>query len=511
MKRILGLVTVLALLLPMLSAPAHAIAAVPPDMAAIDSYVAQQLRTLRIPGAALGIVHGDRIVHLQDFGAADASGRPMTAQTPSLIGSLTKSFTAVAIMQLVEQGAVELDAPVQRYLPSFRVSDAGAASRITVRQLLTHSSGLPGGDDTASMARDDTAADALERQVGALATVELAHPVGSTWEYANANYTILGLVVETVSGQSYEEYVQQHIFAPLKMEQSFASPVVAQQHGLAAGHKYWFGQPRPTTLPYPRGLLPAGFLVSSAADMSRYLLAHLNGGQSGEWRILSPDGVAELHNPTISLGEPGAWSGMGWGVIDADGVRVLQHDGNAGNYRADMYLLPESGWGFVLLMNASDAFQQSATRNIGRGIATLLLGQEPQAVARNPLAQLVYGAILAVVWLELLGVVLSIRTLWRWRAAPPRRALGRHVLLPLAGNVLVGVLLLVVVPAALFGGSLSGAVFTAPDLGYTLLLVGWLALGWGLLRTLLALRLLVRPIAVSAHAAPAHAQEPAVR
>ena len=313
MNRLPILILMFALLLPALSRPAHAAPAAPtPDMAVIDRYVAEQLETLRIPGAALGIVHGDRVVHLQGFGRADGSGRAMNAQTPSLIGSLTKSFTAVAIMQLVEQGNLALDAPVQRYLPWFRVADADASARITVRHLLTHSSGLPGGDDTTSMLRSDIAADAIERQVRALATVELAHPVGSTWEYANSNYATLGLLVETVSGQSYEAYVQQYIFAPLQMEHSYASPLAARRGGLAAGHKYWFGQPRATQLPYPRGLLPAGFLASSAEDMSRYLLAHLNGGQVGNTRILSPAGVTELHRPGSAWATraPGpAWAG----------------------------------------------------------------------------------------------------------------------------------------------------------------------------------------------------------
>ena len=166
-----------ALPLPALVRPASAAPVAPaPDMAAIDRYVEEQLRTLRIPGASLGIVHDGRIVHLRGFGRADRSGRPMTAETPSLIGSLTKSFTAVAIMQLVEAGKVELDAPVQRYLPWFRVADAAASARITVRHLLTHSSGLPGGDETPIISREDTSAGAIERQVRALATVELAHP-----------------------------------------------------------------------------------------------------------------------------------------------------------------------------------------------------------------------------------------------------------------------------------------------------------------------------------------------
>jgi CubicO group peptidase (beta-lactamase class C family) len=504
--RYLVLVFTLALLLPAFARPARAAQAPgAPDMAAINRYVAEQVETLGIPGASLGIVHDGQIVHLQGFGRADASGRPMTAQTPTQIGSLTKSFTAVAIMQLVEQGKVELDAPVQRYIPWFRVADPAASAEITLRHLLTHSSGLPSNADRAILSREDPSADAFERQVRALAALEPARPVGSAYEYANINYMILGLIIETVSGQSYEAYVQQQIFAPLQMAQSYPSPEAARPFGLAEGHQYWFGQPRPAQLPYPRALLPAGFLVSSAEDMSRYLLAHLNGGRVGEAQILSPQSVAELHRPGITLGDEGAWAGMGWGVIDADGVLVLQHSGNTNNYRSDAYMLPESGWGFVLLMNASNQLQSTPTLGIGRGVAMLLMGQEPQPVALNPITYLLYGAVLGIAGLELLAVARGVRTLRRWRAAPPQRGPWRQILLPLAGHALVALLFLGLIPMLLLGGSLEVALRMAPDLAYTLVSVGSLALGWGLLRTGLALRLLRRPPARTEQAAPAHA------
>src|SRR5512147_865422 len=110
---------------------------------AIDHYIEQQMQHLHIPGAALAIVEGDQIVHLRGFGLACPNGAAPTPQTPFFIGSLTKSFTALAVMQLVEAGKVELDAPVQRYLPWFRVADLQASSQMTVRHLLNQTSGLP--------------------------------------------------------------------------------------------------------------------------------------------------------------------------------------------------------------------------------------------------------------------------------------------------------------------------------------------------------------------------------
>src|SRR5438132_11756842 len=179
-----------------------------PDIASIDAYISAQMQTNHIPGVALGLVHNDQIVHVRGFGSADQSGRAVTPQTPFILGSVSKSFTALAIMQLVEAGKIELDAPVQRYLPWFRVADPVASARITVRHLLSHTSGLP-----ASACETDQVTMTLEQFVRSLVTVTLDRPVGSRYGYCSANYDILGLIVQTVSGQPYATYVQQHIFA----------------------------------------------------------------------------------------------------------------------------------------------------------------------------------------------------------------------------------------------------------------------------------------------------------
>ncbi len=249
-----------------------------PDMAAIDSYVRSEMDAQRIPGLALGIVRGDRIVHLRGFGEADSSGRAVSPQTPFIIGSLSKSFTALAIMQLVEAGKVDLDAPVQRYIPWFRVADEAASARITVRHLLNQTSGLSTKTGRSFQGSGDTSDSALERAVRKLSTVQLTEPVGATHQYSTINYSVLGLIVQKVSGQSYERYIQEHVFGPLKMRHSFTSEAEAEPHGLATGHHYWFGRPVVADVPYNRGLLPAGYLISSAEDMSHYLIAQLNDG-----------------------------------------------------------------------------------------------------------------------------------------------------------------------------------------------------------------------------------------
>src|SRR6266568_244123 len=150
----------------------------PPDFAGIDRYVTAQMQEAHIPGLALGIVHGDHIVHLRGFGVANPAGQPVTPHTPFILGSLSKSFTAVAILQVIDAGKMELDAPVQRYLPWFRVADRNASAQMRVYQLLHQTSGLPTTAGAEAMAGTGQAS--LEQRVRELSTVVLTQPVGSS-------------------------------------------------------------------------------------------------------------------------------------------------------------------------------------------------------------------------------------------------------------------------------------------------------------------------------------------
>jgi CubicO group peptidase (beta-lactamase class C family) len=241
------------------------------DFAAIDAYVTEQMNDLDIPGMALGIVQDGQIVHVQGFGVADSSGRTVTPQTPFYIGSVTKSFTALAVMQLVEAGKIDLDAPVQIYLPWFELADKEASAMITVRHLLNQTTGISEKDGN----RFWPSQQGLEETVRGLDTIQLAQPVGTTYQYCNINFMITGLIVEKVSGQSYADYVTQHIFEPLDMRHSYASRAPALADGLAEGHIYMFGRVFRDEGPMPPANLPAGTLIASVEDLSHYLIAQL--------------------------------------------------------------------------------------------------------------------------------------------------------------------------------------------------------------------------------------------
>lgn len=460
------------------------------DFAAIDEYVQKQMEEARLPGVALGIVKGDEIVHLKGFGEADDSGRKVTARTPFIIGSNAKSFTALAIMQLVEEGKVELDAPVQRYIPWFRVADPEASRRITVRHLLNQTSGLPATADAYLLKGEDGSAGALEKGVRSLSTAELAAPVGESFAYCNMNYATLGLIVQTVSGTPYEQYVEEHILAPLKMDNSFMSPWEAERHGLATGHEYWFGRPfSGGGMPYNRASTPSGLIVSDAEDMSHYLIAQLNGGRYGEARILSPEGIAELHRgdtEPVKLGDVTASYGMGWADIEAaGGTRIVAHNGDTGDFHAKMLLAPESGWGVVVLMNGSNSLREGGMDETANVVMARLVGIEPIPVTttfQEPnMLQLLL--ILAVSALQVAGIVRSVVLLRRWRAHPERRPRG---VLRTGLRLGVPVALNLAWPWAILyltaGFSTDSLVLLmSTDIGWAALVSGAVALGWGVI------------------------------
>ena len=472
-----------------------------PDVSSIDAFVSSEMLANRIPGLSLGIVHGTQIVHLQGFGAADATGRMVTPQTPFMIGSMSKSFTALAVMQLVEAGKVELDAPAQRYLPWFRVADPTASARITVRQLLNQTSGIPANSENELKEGFlSTGNVTLEQYVRGLKTLVLDRPVGASFEYANTNYSVLGLIVQTVSGQSYETYIQQHIFSPLQMSHSFASEQDARRDGLAQGYQLWFGFPFPTSMPYLRDLLPAGYIISTAEDMAHYLIAQMSGGRFENASVLSSAGMATMHAPAAVM-FPGTSYGMGWANGPINGVPTIWHNGSTGNFYSDMILVPKSQWGIVVLSNESGlpALLTGSVEAIAGGVMNMLVGQKPSPSGPG------VGTIYLI--LDSIFVLISALVLWstlrlpRWYEKFGRRwrqpgRLKRGFKLGRVGLRLTWELIL---PALLLGlPILNGYIawrtlfFNAPDIVSWLLVILTLLLITGIIRAVLMVRVLRR-------------------
>jgi CubicO group peptidase (beta-lactamase class C family) len=453
----------------------------------IDAYLQSRMRIANIPGLALGVVSGDQVVYLKGYGIAGPDGRAVTPQTPFIIGSSSKSFTALAVMQLVEAGQIDLDAPVTSYLPWFRTADITASNQITVRNLLNQDSGMGVYAGRQGMADNDQSSTALEQGVRQLAALQLSHPAGQAYEYSNVNYTLLGLIVQTVSQKPYEDYVASEIFAPLHMTRSAAATTDTAAKDIASGHRYWFFWPVAYDAPYPRRLTPAGYLISTAEDMSHYLIAQLNGGAYDKQQVLSPSGIDALHSPGAKMG-PSSSYGMGWIVRGQPGSRKIEHTGDSSNFHSNMLLLPDQQLGIVILINVSGYSQINAINIPIEGVAALLLGQDltaavdPPANWVSPLIPLVPLFIL-VVWIA--GSYLFIQR-WRRQKKLPPRGLPRlwRYFLPLAIDLILASIAWIFVPLQFLTPIETIGLFT-PDVFLIVVLMTVLGVGWALTRTYL--------------------------
>lgn len=348
------------------------------DLKKIDQYINTQFESANIPGLVVSIVKDNKIVYMKGFGYADLSGRKMTSKTPLIIGSTSKSFTALAIMQLVDKKKIELDAPVQKYIPWFRVYDKNMSTQITVRNLLNHTSGLSKFGTLKYISNSDLGD--LESYVRELRKVKLEKPVGTTYQYSNENYQILGLIIQEVSGLTYEEYIKKNIFNPLEMKNSFTSKTEALKYGLASGYQLFYGLTVKANLTYPKAYLPCGYIISSVDDMSKYMIMQINNGKFNGNSVISSIGIKEMHKPAVAMStkENDNFYGMGWIVGNTCGIPTIKHDGAIENYRSDIAIIPDGNWGIITMSNINNVFATSdPVSDITTGIICLIKDKYP--------------------------------------------------------------------------------------------------------------------------------------
>lgn len=486
--RALGLAV---LLVPLLPAPTPAQPG--PDLEALtrlDAYLEQEREAADIPGIAVVVVRGGEMMHARGFGTADPAGRPMTPDTPHELGSVSKPLTATAVMQLVEAGTIRLDAPIQETLSDFTLADGRAAAQITLRHLLTHTSGISTREGRKPFGRTDMDADALQRRVRELRDVSLAHPPGSAFTYSNTNYMLIGALIEALSGTSYETYMMQNVFEPLGMSPS--APSVRTARDMATGHRYWFDTPSPADdLPRTRISTPSGFLVASAEDMGRYLIALLDRGQGDGTRLLSRASIDTLTGTQHAVTDS-VFYGLGWFVREVDGRTVVHHGGTTENFFSEILMVPDEKWGAILLVNGMGYTSGPNFPMLARNVRDVLLGREVSPVGPSPLRYLlvILGGVLV---LQAAGAIHSMYVLRRWRRSPERRPTGPwtrwgwHLGLPLVGGFALAAALLVGLPYA-FDLHLTGMRLYTPDAALLAITGGAWALVWGIGRTWLFFR-----------------------
>ncbi|SEK31780.1 CubicO group peptidase, beta-lactamase class C family [Stigmatella aurantiaca] len=335
----------------------------------IDRFIAGRMAQGHVTGLSLVVLREGKPAYVRGYGFTHVDGsQRMTACSRVSIGSTTKSMTVLALMQLVEQGKVDLDAPVTRYLPWFQTAD-GRGGDILVRHLLSHTAGLP----RSSLLEGDMDDGALERHVREMAQVRLEYAPGTGWNYANKGYAIAGLIIQTVSGMPYEQYMARYVFRPLGMEHTTFGPPVDPAAPLAQGYGWTRGTLQPAPVMLARAQYASGAATyGSAQDVSAYLEALLAGGRSGETQVLRPESLDRMWQPAMQVAPDAAYA-LGWYVGTWNGRKAVFHDGMVAGSGSLFMLFPEDQMAVATVANLSSPAQEE----MARGVAALLMGLEP--------------------------------------------------------------------------------------------------------------------------------------
>ena len=306
-----------------------------------------------IPGVAVGVWADGREAFACQGVTSIANPLPVDPGTLFVLGSISKSFTATALMRLVASGQVELDAPVRRYVPELVLADEQVAAEITVRNLLNHTAGL----DWRIITDTGDGDDALAGYVAKMAELKQIAPPNTRASYSQAGYNLIGRIIEKVTGRTYEQAVAELLLDPVGMEQSLYAPADVMLHRFAVGHNS--GEDGALTgvrqLKDTRANNPGGGLVSSVADQLRWARFHLAGGrtESGE-QLLPAELLQQMQQPTVELRAStlGDSIGLCWFLRDVDGVRTVGHGGSANGQFAELLMVPERDFAVVVLSNA---------------------------------------------------------------------------------------------------------------------------------------------------------------
>lgn len=340
----------------------------------IESLARTVIDRFGVAGLAIGIVR-DGQVDAQGFGVKDIrTQEPVTASSLFHLASISKTFVATAVMQLVEREQLNLDAPVVQYLPDFKLADE-RYRQITVRQMLTHTSGMPDTDDYGwdQPEYDDRA---LERYVHSLENEILIATPGEKFAYSNIAYEVLGLLIACVSGQSFEHYVKDNLLRPLGMESS-----TFLKRDVPPGHATTPHVVLPPTIvspvyPYNRAHAPSSTLHSSVMELCSWALMNLQRGEFRGQRILEAANIEQLWHPhrQTSPSHPSESVGLSWFIDTYRGHRRIRHDGMDVGFQSDLMLLPEQSLAVAVLANTLPA----PVNTIAEAILDYLLGLEPE-------------------------------------------------------------------------------------------------------------------------------------
>lgn len=415
----------------------HAKAVITPK--AIDQVIEEQMKLGRIPGMSVVVVKKDEVVYQKGFGYADRKKKKqVTASTFFEIGSTSKAFTALAIVELEKQGKLHIKDPVSSYILGFFPTYHGKPQRLTVEQLMHHTSGIP--FQSIALIQPDHAKDALKKTVHQLKSIELNRKPGSSFEYATINYDVLGLIIENVTGTSYEAYMKE-LFKRHHLDQTEAGLKRMKSGVVSEGFKLQFLAPHAYEAPEYRGNTPAGYIVMNVQDVGTWLQYQLTDSTWSRF-VKNPDYL------TVNVPDEGkhVYYNAGWYIEKAhEQVSSLFHAGSNPNYSSFFLIQPKEGVAIGVLANMNSSY----TEQTARLIANTITGTNEEAESSMDPFQLIDQLSLAATCLFILLQMVSVVRFIKWKkrvrnGALVRRDMSLGVWLKSIGWVLllIGILLL---------------------------------------------------------------------
>ncbi|AUM67312.1 peptide ABC transporter [Brevibacillus laterosporus] len=341
----------------------------PQSLEQIESFITKQMNTAEIPGLQVIIVENDKTIYQKGFGYADIlSNTPVTNETLFELGSNSKAFTGLAVLELADKGLLDLNDPVTKYLPWLNLSYKGKIQPITIRQFLYHTSGVP--FKSIGFLPEGNEEDALEKTVRTLLSQELNREPGTRYEYATINYDVLGLVIEKVTKQSFETYIKQNILHALELSHTYVGEQNVDQTQKATGYKIGFTEPQQYNPPSFRGNTPAGYLISNGVDIARWMKIQIGAASTGSFK---PDLIKASHEPDrkVKPSSSGSSYAAGWEVYQS-GDGEISHSGSNPTFSSFIVIRPTEQIGVAVLANMNSTY----TVNIGQGIMNMLLDKE---------------------------------------------------------------------------------------------------------------------------------------
>jgi CubicO group peptidase (beta-lactamase class C family) len=328
------------------------------DQQSLQTRLAELIEKHKVPGAAVGVLH-DGVVTEAAAGVINRNtGVEATTDTLWQIGSMSKPWTATVVMQLVDEGKLDLDAPVRDVISDFKVADEDVAAKVTLRHLLSHTSGID-GDHFQDFGRGD---DCLEKYVAATAGLNQTHPLGATMSYCNTGFSIAGRMIEIITGQVWDQAMREKLYAPLGLTHTNTLPEEALLFRTAAGHIKMSPKDPEIVAPMwmlPRVCGPMGLINASVGDVLVWARMHMDGGKAPDGtQVLSEKSVRAMQEAQVAVPDPhtlGSHWGVGWILFDWDGHRLYGHDGNTIGQSAFLRIAPDANLAITLLTNGGDA------------------------------------------------------------------------------------------------------------------------------------------------------------